>query len=1509
MKPYRHNILNIYPLSPMQTGMFFHYLKDPDSLSYQQQIAWRIRGHFDIKAFYAAWNELVAHHDILRTNFIYRHSRVPVQVVAETRELIPDIEDLSDAADHINAIKERERYTPFDLEKGPLLRLKVVKLSTEEYEIILTHHHIIMDGWSLGNLVKESLSLYSLHLRSQARPVHRSRPYRDYINWLNRQDREGSTQFWRTYLEGYDTQATPVQSPTPTLDERQKALHFDINHDDLAVLNRLATTHNVTLNTVFQALWGFLLCQYNNRDDVVFGTVVSGRPQDLNGVEDMAGIFINTIPVRLRIEADMTLADLLQQVQQNTLHCAVHHHSALSDIQAHTPLKDRLFGSLYVMENYPLDDVFELNQPLPGTGFCVTALETWEKTHFDFGLRLLPDQGAMNIKIGYNPALYDDRHMAQIRTHLHTLIQHLITQGSATRLVDLELTSPLSPTITYKKKKDTLVSLFKKQVARTPQASCLVCCDQDLTYQDVERLSDRVAARLQNDLSLKADDRVALLLQRGPWAVIAILGVLKAGAAYVPIDPETPAKRMQHILDDSAAKALLVGPATRATAQRLDVSHIIDITNNAKTEAYRAVTITPDNLAYVIYTSGTTGTPKGVMIQHDSVVHLVQAMHKDVYGCHKDRLNMVLLTTYVFDGSVQQIFSALLGGHRLFIMDDDSKRDPQRFVRFCLTHKIDVAGCIPNFLALLHDSAELDKLIPKLRHMIFGGEALPTKLANHILNAPNAPVVSNLYGPTECCVNALSFTTDQPVADHHAHVALGTPLGAGEALILNRWDQPCVPGSVGELCLAGPGVARGYLNQPDLSAQKFIPHPHKPKERLYKTGDLVRLNADGNVEFLGRNDQQVKIMGYRIEPDEVAEKLLLHPDIQDAAVVCGTADNGQGYLKACFVPTHPDTLSPDELRRYLGDHLPAHMVPARYSQLADMPRLVSGKIDRKTLLNSPDMLADTQDNPSTPPRSRQEEILLQAFQQVFGRKDIGIEHDYFQLGGDSIRAIQILSHLFQAGMRMELKDLFDHPRICDLAPYLVHDDRVEEEPAMTGDVPLTPIQKRFFATFSTNPNWFNHAVLLNAHDRLNENAVQDALSALSNHHDIFRLRYQQDANGNWTQYALDTPPPLCLQVIALDKKGTEKRQIERHANQAHTALNLQDGPLARVLLFKGGAQDRLLLVLHHLIIDGVSWRILLEDLASAYETAQTNQPIVLAHKTRNLQTWGKALQDYARSNALQMERPYWQDLHHQEVCPFPVEIPSSHNRLCDTLSNEITLEKATTKTLLGEINNAFNTTTEEILLIALSRTLHSWRKIKKSIVMLEGHGRSPVLNQCDVSRTIGWFTSLYPVLLELTPDAGIADQIKRIKESLRATPNKGFGYGVLKYLTPDGLGDTRDFDDRCHMTFNYLGQFDAPTQTGLFDVTTDHTGTTVAPSARRTTDLDISAMVMDAEMTISLTYSKHRFLQSTMEDLLHLYVRELHMLIDFCTHQRTSELTPADLTLSGLSLDEFESLF
>jgi len=1516
MKPIKNNIANIYKLSPMQAGLFFHYLKGDDKQSYLQQISWRLQGYFDVSAFKEAWQTLVNRHDILRTNFVFQNTPTPLQVVADKRPLdfqVINYRHLApkDKEQAVHTFQEQEKQTPFELESDMLLRLRVLQLSNNSFKVILTHHHIIMDGWSLGNLVKEALDIYIARTNNKALPYEKPIGFAKYIRWREAQNQTTSLQYWQTYLTGFKTQSTPPQRSTPPSAGEPKALYFDVGQDQLDCLNTLANDQNITLNCLFQSLWGVLLAQQTQSSDIVFGAVVSGRPHEITGIEKMAGIFINTIPVRIQFTPDMRLCDLFGQVQNNALASEPHQHIALADIQSTTPLKDRLIGSLFVMENYPLDRVFELNTPLPGTDFAVTRLETWEKTHFDLGVRLLPDQDRLKIKIGYNPARYNDADMHRLSEHFQRAISEFIRQGAEARISDIDLLSDIEKkqihtfsrgTALHYEQDKTIIDLFQQQVKAHPARTCLSFEQTSLSYAEVDLQSDRIAAHLRQTVNLSPDDRVALMLTRSHWSVLAILGVLKAGAAYVPIEPDFPRERINFILKDSRAQAILVDPQTRSKAHEFTTKPCLEITNLPDLPFQRVETNAND-LAYVIYTSGTTGTPKGVMIEQGSVVHLAHAMNRDVYQRHQRPLNMVLLTTYVFDGSVQQIFSTLLYGHSLFIMDDDSKRDTRKFRQFCQTYKIDIGGCIPNFLALLDEAGELDALTQQLSHMIFGGEALPVSLANKVVRNCT---VSNLYGPTECCVNALSFTTSCPLTPNTAHAPIGKPLGNAEIFILGSHGHVVPFGVVGELCIGGPGVARGYLNNAALNDEKFISHPATPEKRIYKTGDLARFRSDGNIEFLGRNDQQVKIMGYRIEPSEIEDRLNRYAHIKEACVIAAQDHTGHTYLKACLV-AH-DQIDLDDLRKDLSASLPVHMVPSRYALLQGMPRLVSGKIDRKALLDVGEVDENSNQIDATPPRTRTEETLLEAWQHVFGRSDIGIHHDYFELGGDSIRAIQLLSQLYKSGLSLQIKDLFDNPSVAKLAPFITQDHFVEEDD-ITGEAVLGPIQHRFFDKFSTNPNWFNHALLLHAHERLDVQAMEQAVQALVQQHDAFRLKFHQTPDGVWHQEFCETTNGFKFQTIELDKKQDENRQILRQANQAHTGLDLTNGPLAKAILLQGAKQDHILLVIHHLIIDGVSWRILLEDLTQAYRNINAKQTISLPRKTHSLKHWGNALAQYAQSDALKKEIPYWHRIRQADVCPFPVEIPSPHNRLCDLESCTVSLNSKETKTLMGEVNNAFHTSAEEILLVALARALKNWKGLEKTIVMLEGHGRSPALKNSDISRTLGWFTSLYPVLLDLSHTTKTDQQIKTIKETLRQIPNKGFGYGVLSYLSQDGLGRDPAFDQRCHITFNYLGHFKNAQGTPLFDISTDNTGTAIAPSAKRTSNLDIGAIVMDDRLEITLSYSRHRYLKSTMEDLLQTLHEEIDKLIAFCSARDTSELTPADLTLSNLSLDEFESLF
>lgn len=1529
MKKFKNNVKNIYRLSPMQAGMLFHFLKDGDSQAYVQQISWRIEGRLDFALFEAAWNELIRRHDILRTVFAYRNVDEPLQVVLEERRLAAETVDIS----HLDAagqdafrreFKRRERERPFALDRDMLIRVRILVLGPASCEAVLTHHHIIMDGWSLGNLVKESLDIYrSLASGEEPQPGN-SRPYREYIRWLQARDDRASQEFWKDYVAGYEAQATPPQaqlaSVEPDRTGGQRGIHLEMAPPLVDRLSRLGHAHGATLNTVLQALWGGVLCRYNNLPDVVFGAVVSGRPQDLPGVESMAGIFINTIPVRVRLRDGMTLGELLQAIQQEALRCERHHYFPLARIQAETPLRDRLLGSLFVMENYPLDEIFEEGAAIPGTEFRVTAMETWEETHFDFGIRFLPDAGGMKIKIGYNPALYADEQMQRLGGHLLRAAARFADLGGDAPLERIDILAPaerdkilreFNATAMDFPREKTIAELFAEQVRKHPDAPALTFREAHLSYGELDRRAEAVAARLRREFAIRPDERVGLLLERSEWTVVGILAVLKAGGAYVPMEPSFAAERMRYILSDSGCRALLCDDFTQSQAAALDLLPALNVMAVAREEpageALPPPGVRPDHLAYVIYTSGSTGEPKGVMIEQRSVANLVGAMNRELYARYARPLNVALITTYVFDGSVQQIFSSLLLGHHLFVMDDEIKRDTRRFTEFCLRHRIDVAGCIPNFLALLHEAGELAALKNGLTHMIFGGEPLPRHLLDALLALPGELTVSNLYGPTECCVNATAYTASAPGQTLSPVVPIGKPLGNVEALILDRWGGLAPIGVAGELCIAGEGVARGYLNNAALTREKFVPHPYAEGKTMYRSGDMARWLPDGNIEFQGRNDHQVKIAGYRIELGEIEEKLERHPAVREVAVVAVKEPSGRTSLRACVCPH--EAVEAADLREHLAGILPHYMIPARFMFFEALPTMVSGKIDRKALMELDEgEEAGEEAAKSVPPRTETEKALVEVWRAVFGRKHIGIEDDYFSLGGDSIRAIQILSRLHREGLKIDIKDLFKHPTIAELSPFVARAVRKEAE-SVAGEVPLTPIQKRFFAASPPTPEWFNHAVALHAPGGFQEDAASRALRAACQHHGAFRMRFRRGEGGEWVQEA--APEGEVLDFQSVDIKGCADGQAEmaRHADALHKSFNLESGPLAKALLFRCGDGDRLLVVVHHLVIDGVSWRILIEDFAIAYEDVLAGRPVALPASGDTLQRWGAELQRYARSDALLKQTAYWEKIEKADVPPFPVETDSPLNRHRDLATVRTMLAPEATDALLGGVNHAYGTTTEEILLVALARALHRWKGVARSVVALEGHGRENVLQEVDINRTVGWFTSLYPVLLDLPLELDIGGQVKTIKESLRRIPDKGFGYGVLKYLTPDALKNGLVFSTEARIRFNYMGQFGTETGSGLFQVSTDATGEGVDPDAARSVDIDIGAMVLEKELELSVSASRQRYAEGSLKEFLGLMQGEILALSDHCGNKKTAELTPADLTSSDISLDELEDLF
>ncbi|OEU67170.1 MAG: hypothetical protein BBJ57_13610 [Desulfobacterales bacterium PC51MH44] len=1520
----KENVKNIYTLSPMQEGMLFHFLADKNSTAYSQQISWRINGNLDLALFEAAWNKLIRRHDILRTVFIYKNTDRSLQVVLKEHKIDVYSEDIRNL-DHnaqesfIRQFKTENRTRRFDLGREIPMRVSVLQLGNRIYEAILSHHHIIMDGWSLGILIKESLEIYRALRKNQEPKLSPAKPFSQYIKWLETHDTESSNQFWSTYLAGYEHAAVPPQMKIETgkssIINHQSSIDFTIDKTTTIGLTNMANRHNVTLNMVLQSIWGILLSIYNDVEDVVFGTVVSGRPPEIPGIEQMVGIFINTIPVRICLRPEITIGELVRKTQEDAVACKPHHYFPLARIQAETLLRNRIIGSLVVMENYPIEEIFSGSRQSMDNdfGFTVERTETFDQTHYDFGIRFLPDD-VIRIRIGYNTELYAHDQIARIKGHFQEVARIFSENNDEIRIKNIDILAPeernrilveFNNTTKPFPSEKTIVDLFEAQVEQTPESKAVVFEAKTLTYIELNKKANNIAGYLQKNCKIQSDDRIGLLLDRSEWMIIGILGALKAGGAYVPIDSSCPAERIRYILSDSGCRVLLADNRTYKKALEIADIPVVDITSK-KNQSAICNRPAGSDLAYVIYTSGSTGKPKGVMIEHKSVVNLVCGMKREVYGKYKGSLNIAMVTSYVFDASVQQIFSALLQGHTLFIVSDDIKVDNQKFINYLLDREIDIGGCVPNFLSLMAETTGIDKIMTSLKHFLAGGEILQKHLVDTLFSIPGKMRITNLYGPTECCVNATSYTLDAESSQNLPLIPTGKPLSNVQIYILNQNNKLSPIAVPGEICISGAGLARGYLNNKALSIKNFVRYPFKQGKRLYRTGDRGRWLPDGNIEFLGRYDDQVKIRGYRIEPAEIENQLQKHPFVREAAVVTKGRNAAELSLCACIVTS--EEISTGKLRSYLKETLPDYMIPSYFVKLEKLPVTLTGKIDRNALSELETSMELEPDTGYVPPRTKTEQKLVEVWQAVLGRNDIGIQDNYFLIGGDSIKAIQMVSRLLRDNLKIEIQDVFNYPTISELASHVINAVQDTKDVDICGKFPLTAIQKRFFVRQKIDPQWFNHAVLLHARHGFRKEAVERVFAAIQQHHDILRARYYQD-NEHWVQEIASEDDFVCAFEFAdLRKDQNFRETIRRRGDFINKNLNLQAGPLMKVLFFRTGEGDQIMIVIHHLLIDGISWRILLEDFALEYQRVIKGQHIRFPAKTDSFKHWATEMVHYAQSDFLLKEKSYWASLEAKSVPVLPVDHESNVNSYSNSETICIRFAKKETETILTNVNHAYTTTTEDILLTALVRAIYRWKHIDRTLITLEGHGRENVINGQNISRTVGWFTSIYPVLFDLPVDRDIGYQIKVIKETIRKVPNRGIGYGILKYLTRPDKKKELSFSLNPQIGFNYLGQFDADAGTELFAVSTDLVGKPVNPEAERLCELEISGIILNNELEITVSYNNICFEKNSVTEFLNGFQEEMRKIIWHCQKKKTTDLTPADLTCSELSIDELEGI-
>ncbi|WP_438281218.1 non-ribosomal peptide synthase/polyketide synthase [Pseudomonas alabamensis] len=1514
---------DLYPLSPLQQGMLFHTLYEQDGepqagRSYLNQMRLDVTG-LDPQVFADAWQAALDSHAILRTCFLWQGAgslERPLQAVLRQMSVpfsLLDWQHQPDLAFSLEKLAHDELQREWALDQAPLFRLVLVQTGPRQYHLIHTSHHILMDGWSTSQLLGEVLQRYS----GQSVALAAGR-YRDYIAWLGRQDGVADQAFWQGQLAGLDEPTRLAQAiPHDVQGEGHGSQYLRLAAAPTARLNAFARRQRVTLNTLVQAAWVVLLQRYSGQAGVCFGATVAGRPAEVPGIEQQVGLFINTLPVIANPRPDQTVGDWLQHLQAHNVTLREHEHTALGDIQrwAGKP-GEALFDNLLVFENYPVSEALEQEAP---AGLEFGQVDYHEQTNYPMtlavsaGTELVLHASHARAHIGDAPA-------RQMMQHLLNLLEAM-SQDATRALGELEMLDAEEFDTQLLAWNDTAVDypldagvhqLIEAQVERTPSAPALVFGEQALDYAALNAQANQLAHRLIAQ-GVGPDVLVGIAIERSVEMVVGLLAILKAGGAYVPVDPDYPAERLSYMLEDSGIALLLSQSHLQLpvadSVQRLDLD-TLDVSTQPTHNP--GIVLHPENLAYVIYTSGSTGKPKGAGNRHSALTNRLCWMQQ-AYAL--DAGDTVLQKTpFSFDVSVWEFFWPLMTGARLAVAAPGDHREPAKLVEAINRHQVSTLHFVPSMLqAFLLDEAVAS--CTSLTRIVCSGEALPVDAQQQVFaKLPNAGLY-NLYGPTEAAIDVTHWTCRDEGRDA---VPIGQPIANLQTYVLDSELQPVPVGVIGELYLAGAGLARGYHRRPALTAERFVTSPFGEGERLYRTGDLASQRADGVIEYRGRIDHQVKLRGLRIELGEIEARLLALESVREAVVLAvplGDSLQLAGYL----VPVDQTLLqaSAEEqqawrqnVRHHLLQALPDYMVPMHLPLLDRLPLSPNGKLDRKAL--------PTLDSGATPgarvaPVTDVEQRLAAIWQAVLKLDQVGITDNFFELGGDSIISIQVVSRARQAGIQFTPKALFEQQTIQRLAHVvrLQADGPVFDQSTLHGPVPLLPIQQHFFAQPMPERHHWNQAVLLRANQPLQVEALTQALQALVLHHDALRLSFSEHADGWQADIRdLDAQHTAWAQAPLLwHEHVKDETDLQALFDRAQASLDLQQGLVRAVLAELPDASQRLLLVIHHLVVDGVSWRMLFEDLQTAYPQALANQPCRLASKTSSVRAWAERLQAAAREGVLRQESAWWLD----NLQGLTGDLP--RDRAVDRLPNHqarsvhVSLDSQRTRQLLQQAPAAYRTQVNDLLLSALSRVMTRWSGQPDLLLQLEGHGREALFDDLDLTRTVGWFTSLFPV--RLTPAEGLAATLKQVKEQLRAIPHKGLGFGALRYL---GDSETRRALAALpvpRLTFNYLGQLDAGfdnEQATLFTPAEEGTGAAQSAQGQQGNWLTVNGQVFAGELGMTFGFNADMYDEQTIKTLAEAYLVELTALVEHCLDPAHHGLTPSDVPLAHLDQAALDSL-
>ncbi len=1527
------------PLSFAQQRLWFFDQLEPDNPTYNETIAFHLAGWLNLAALEQSLGELVRRHESLRTTFVAIDGQ-PAQIITPGPDgpwKIPviDLPPLPSAQRDKEArrlVSEAARQ-PFNLAQGPLLRVILFRLTETEHVLLLVMHHIITDGWSTELFCRELTQLYNAFSAGLA-PSLPNLPlqYADFAlwqrQWLQGEILESQLAYWQQRLGHHlPIVELPTDRPRPAVQTFRGATQtLRLSPELSEALRTLSRQAGVTLFMTLLAAFKTLLYRYTGQTDLVVGLPIANRTRI--EIEGLIGFFVNTLVLGTNLSGNPTFQELLGRIRETMMEAEAHQDLPFEKlVEVLHPSRD--------LSRNPLFQIIFAPQPsLPTLDLASLTVSPFEIdlgiAKFELTLYLTDTPQGLLLGWEYNTDLFDSATITRMMGHYQTLLEGLVVNPNQ-RLADLPLLTTAEQqqllvewnnTTTAYPRQQTIPQLFEIQADQTPAAVAVTFENEALTYSELNQWANQLAHWLQAQ-GVGLETGVGLCLERSLEMVGAILGILKAGGFYLPLDPTYPAERLAFMAADVRTPLILTQqqlsarlPAGDYRIICLDTAWPAIASQNQANPLNRA---SAENLAYVMYTSGSTGRPKGVGVSHHNVVRLVKQTHYANLTAAEVFLQFAPIS---FDASTLELWGPLLNGGRLVIFPayTPSLAELSQVLR---QQQITTLWLTAGLFQQMVD-AHLDSLTP-IRQLLAGGDVLSAPHVQKVLQAKaqNGCLI-NGYGPTESTTFACCYPMTS-VEQAGSPVPIGRPIANTQVYILDADGQPVPVGVPGELYIGGDGLARGYFNRPDLTAEKFVPHPFSPQpgQRLYRTGDLVRYRPDGNIEFLGRIDQQVKIRGFRVELGEIEAALRLHPTLQEVVVLARSDKYGPGQkqLVAYLVtaPGNQPTLS--DLRHFLKQTLPDYMIPAAFVFLPALPLTPNGKVDRRALPAPDEARLHPAEKPLAPPQTPLEQLLAEIWAKVLQLEQVGVHDNFFELGGDSILSIQIIARANQAGLRLTPRQFFQHQTIAELAAVA---DTVRlaptEQGLITGPLPLTPIQHWFFEQNLPEPHHWNQAMLLDARQPLNPELLEQAVQPWLAHHDALRLRFTPPAStgAGWQQVnagLVENTPFIRLDWSALPPAG-QKTNLEATAAELQASLNLEQGPLVKVALFDLGPQQpqRLLIIIHHLAVDGVSWRILLEDLQSAYRQLERGEAIQLPAKSTSFKRWAELLAQEAPNLAAtgQAELAYWQAEPPFAPPSLPLDTPEGRpaNTEASARAVLVSLNPEETRALLQDVPAAYHTQINDVLLTALGQTLAAWTGVPITLLNLEGHGREEILAEVDLSRTVGWFTTIFPVYLDLREATQPGAALKSVKEQLRRIPSRGIGYGMLRYLSQNpALTTLLRARPQAKISFNYLGQFDQVLdESALFSLAGESSGPEHSLQGLRRHILEVEGAIIAGQLQLTWIYSEKLHRRATIERLAQDFMAALRALMSHCLSPEAGGYTPSDFPEADLSQAELDDL-